>query len=94
MGIQPVKNCGGVLAWLSVWSDMQTCIWPSGCHCHSLSLASVKSLPLLYRLTEVVREKGPLNSCVCVLYSAKNCENESETSDHSHVCSLKCPVLH
>jgi len=26
---------GGVLAWLSVWSEMQTCIWPRGCHCHS-----------------------------------------------------------
>ena len=33
----------GLLAWLSVWSDVQTCIWPSWCHCHSLSLASVKS---------------------------------------------------
>jgi len=31
--------CGGVLVWLSVWSEMQTCIWPSGCHCHSMSLA-------------------------------------------------------
>ena len=29
-GIRPVKKVsGGVLAWLSVWSDMQTCIWPS-----------------------------------------------------------------
>ena len=36
------KVSGGVLAWLSVWSEVQTCIWPSGCHCHS-SLASVKS---------------------------------------------------
>ena len=48
---------------------MQTCIWPSWCHCHSLSLASVKStlvLPFLYRLTRVVPEKGPLNGCVCV----------------------------
>jgi len=35
------KLSGGVLAWLSVWSEMQTCIWPSWCHCHSLSLASV-----------------------------------------------------
>jgi len=26
-----------------VWSEVQTCIWPSWCHCHSLSLASVKS---------------------------------------------------
>jgi len=23
------KPCGGVLAWLSVWSEVQTCIWPS-----------------------------------------------------------------
>ena len=38
-------------------------------HCHSLSLASVKSrlvLPFWYRLTRVVPEKGPLNVCVCV----------------------------
>ena len=37
------KLSGGVLAWLSVWSEVQTYIWPSWCHCHSLSLASVKS---------------------------------------------------
>ena len=68
-GIRPVKQSGGVLAWLSVWSEVQTCIWPSWCHCHSLSPASVKSrlvLPLWYRLTWVVPEKGPLNVCVCV----------------------------
>jgi len=23
------KLSGGVLVWLSVWSEMQTCIWPS-----------------------------------------------------------------
>jgi len=23
------KTSGGVLAWLSVWSEVQTCIWPS-----------------------------------------------------------------
>ena len=59
------KLSGGVLAWLSVWSEMQT----SWCHCHSLSLASVKSRlvsPFWYRLTWVVPEKGPLNGCVCV----------------------------
>jgi len=37
------KLSGGVLAWLSVLSEVQTCIWPSWCHCYSLSLASVKS---------------------------------------------------
>jgi len=47
---------------------MQTCILPSWCLCHSLSLASVKSrlvLPFCYQLTRVVLEKGPLNVCVC-----------------------------
>jgi len=28
-GIRPVKKSGGVLAWLSVWSEVQTCIWLS-----------------------------------------------------------------
>ena len=69
-GIRPVKKLsGGVLAWLSVWSEVQNCIWLSWCHCHSLSLASVKSklvLPFWYRLTQVVLDKGPLNGCVCV----------------------------
>ena len=37
------KLSGRVLAWLSVWSEVQTCIWPSCCLCHSLSLASLKS---------------------------------------------------
>jgi len=58
-----------VLAWLSVWSKVQTCIWPSRCHYHSLSLAPVKSrlvLPFWYRLTWVLPDKGPLNGCVCV----------------------------
>ena len=62
-----------MLAWLSVWSEVQTCIWPSWCHCHSLSLASVKSrlvLPFWYRLTWVVPDKGPLNGCVCVCVAA------------------------
>jgi len=63
------KLSSEVLAWLSVWSEVQTCIWPSWCQCHSLSLAPVKSrlvLPFWYRLTWVVPEKGPLNRCVCV----------------------------
>jgi len=62
------KLSGCVQALLSDCSEVQTCIWPSGCHCHSLSLASVKSrlvLPFWYRLTWVVPDKWPLNGCVC-----------------------------
>jgi len=29
----------GMLALLSAWSEVQICIRPSWCHCHSLSLA-------------------------------------------------------
>ena len=71
-GIQPVKNKwwgATVLVWLFVWSKVQTCIWTTWCHCHSLSLASVKSrlvLPFWYQLTWVVPEKGPLNRCLCM----------------------------
>jgi len=63
------KLSGGGLAWLSVRSEVQTCIWPSWYHCHSLSLSSVKSrlvLPFWYWLTRVVPDKGPLNAC-CVI---------------------------
>jgi len=71
------KLSGGVLARLSVWSEVQTCIWPSGFHCHSLSLTSVKSrlvLSFWYRLTRVVPNKGPLNGCVCVCVTVnKSC---------------------
>ena len=41
------KLSGWVLALLSVWSEVQTWTWPSWCHFHSLSLASVKSILVL-----------------------------------------------
>ena len=66
-------------------SEVQTCIWPSWCHCHSLSLASVKSrlvLPFWYRLTRIVPEKGPLNVCVCVTYFAWYCSYQNSRWEH------------
>ena len=90
------KLSGGVLVWLFVWSEVQTCIWPSWCHCHSLSLASVKSrlvLPFWYQFTSVVPEKVPLNGCVCVcvVYYCSSCatvvewvfvDEQSDTSEY------------
>ena len=71
-GILPVKKLrGGMLVWLSVCSEVQTCTRSSWCHCHSLSLASVKSrlvLPFWYQLTWVVPDKGTLNVCVCTVF--------------------------
>ena len=48
------KLSGGVLAWLSVWSEVQTCICPSWCNCHSLSLASVNGCVCLI-VTSITR---------------------------------------
>ena len=75
------KQSGGVLAWLSVWSEVQTCIWSSWCHSHSLSLAPVKSrlvLPIWYQLTQVVLEKRPLNDC-------SSCATHTYSSQSDHV---------
>jgi len=79
------KLSGVVLAWLSAWSEMQICIWPSLYHCHSLSLASVKyRLVLLfwYRLTQVVPDKGPLNS-VCVSLCSAEAINRKTGDNYS-----------
>ena len=58
---------GEVLAWLSVWSEVQMiCIWSSWCHCHPIISCSRKiqnGLHFWCWLTQVVLEKKPLNGC-------------------------------
>jgi len=73
-GIQPVKKLsGGVLAWFSVWSKVQSCIWPSWCHCHSLCLYFSKiqigftSLELVHPGSPAKRAVKRVCVCVCVL---------------------------
>jgi len=61
------KLSGGVLAWLSDWSEVQTCMWrlwmplPLTVSCFSKIQIG---FPFWYRLTRVVLDKGPLNRCV------------------------------
>jgi len=75
-GIRPVKTewwGAGVVICLEWGADLHM---PSWCHCHSLSLASVKSRLVLhfwYRPTLVVLEKGPLNGCVLQWYTQLQC---------------------
>jgi len=61
------KLSGDVLAWLSVWSEMQMVyIWSSWCHCHPIISCSSKlqnGLHFWCRLTRVVLEKRLLNGC-------------------------------
>jgi len=69
-----------MLAWLSVRGEVKICIWPSWCHCHSLSLNPVNPdwfLLFWYRLTQVVPDKWLLNKCVyvcvCLFMVISNC---------------------
>ena len=76
-----------MLVWLSVWSEVHTCIWPSWCHCHSLSLALVNSrlvLSFWYSLAWVVPEKGHYTcACVCV------CLSERYMRSWQRLCRMK-----
>jgi len=59
------------LVWLSVWSKVHTCIWPSWCHCHRLSLtASVKSRLIA---THPVPDEQPLNESCCLFVDGFIC---------------------
>jgi len=63
------KLSGGVLAWLSVWSELQTCIIMSKLMPLPLTVSCFSKIQIgftffWYRLTWVVPEKGPLNGCV------------------------------
>ena len=60
------KLSSGVLAWLSAWSEVKTCIWPSW------SKIQI-GLPFWCRLTWVVPDKGPLNVCVYVCVCVHAC---------------------
>jgi len=58
----PSLSCG-MLAWLSVWGEVQICIWPSRCHCHSLSLGARLVLPSWFYLSGT-GSAGNTISCV------------------------------
>jgi len=76
-GIQPVKNWV-VGCWRGyVWVNVQICIWPSWCYCHSMSLAPVNTdwyyIPdfTFLELTRVVLDKiqEGHKMVVCVFFS-------------------------
>ena len=95
------KLTGGVLvARLSAWSEVQTCIWPSWCHCHSLSLASVKSRVVFTILVPAYSGspgKGAVE-CVCVCSLSETVQRDKEVihltlfivpfADYMHVYNL------
>jgi len=92
---------GEVLAWLSVWSEVQMiCICSSWCHCHPIISCCSKvqnGLPFWCLLTQVVLEKRPLNGYSVVVSTAWDipCHWDfvlapSYTSDWRSVMILYC----
>jgi len=70
-GIRPVKNWA-VGCWHGYLSGAKCRVAYSpadatATHCLFASVKSRLALPLWYRLTRVVPDKGPLNGCVCVI---------------------------
>ena len=65
------KLSGGVLAW---WrSEVQTCIWPSWCHCHSLSCFSKIQTGFTFLVPAHPGSPGQgavKRVCVCVWFSS------------------------
>jgi len=76
--IWPIKTTSDeVLAWLSVWSEVQTtCIRSSWCHCHPIISASAKSRMVVLVLLVpsypgCPGKKAIKRMCVCVLLIRK-----------------------
>jgi len=71
-GHSACKNLSGeVLAWLSVWSEVQMiCMWSSWCHCHPIISCSSKiqnDLHFWCRLTQVSWNKGNWMNVVVIV---------------------------
>ena len=62
------KLTGGLLAWLSVRSKLQTCIWPSWCHCHScFSKTQISFTFLVPALLGSPGQTAIKRVCVCTI---------------------------
>ena len=62
------KLSGGLLAWLSVWSLVQTCIWPARLMPLPLTVSCFNKIQIGFTFLVLADpcspEKGPLNGCV------------------------------
>ena len=47
-GVWPVKLSGGLLVLLSVWSEVQTYMWSSCCHCHTVTVSRFSEIQICF----------------------------------------------
>jgi len=71
------KLNGGVRAWLSVWDEVQICIWPNWCHCHSYFSKIQIGFIFLVQAHPGNSRKSPegrkMDVCVCVCVRVRVC---------------------
>jgi len=87
-----------VLAWLFVWSEVQTCIWPSWCRCHSLSCFSKIHIGFTFLVPAHPGSPGQRSIervCVCVLYHLLYCVTVKYTAllQMPQYCTYYCRRL-
>jgi len=64
------KLSSGVLAWLYVWSEVQNCLWPSWCHCHSLSGTGKFGVVVVIML--VIFQFSSVDSCKLLVWQLRS----------------------
>ena len=67
------KLSSEVLAWLSVWSEVQICIWPSWCHCSSKIQIGFTFLVPAHLGSPGQRAVKRVCVCVCVWGLTQTC---------------------
>jgi len=91
-----------VLAWLSVWSEVQMiCIWSGWCHCHPIISASENPERFIFLVPAYPGSPGKKavkRLCVCVFYlhHRKNCqllEPVSYTVHQHPILDVSLPFL-
>ena len=85
------KLSGGLLAWLSVWSELQTCIYPSWCHWHTVSCFSKIQIGFTFLVPAYLgsprkRAVKWVCVCVCVWCIVTRCHAPQKLTYLWHVC--------
>ena len=91
------KKSGGVLVWLSVWSEVQTCIWPSWCH-RTVSCCSKIQIGFTFLVLDYPGSPGQnaVKRCVCVCVTGCSCTQYKLFSLATHwgTSTLQAGICH
>jgi len=67
-GVWPVKLSGGLLVLLSVWSEVQTYMWSSCCHCHTVTVSRFSEIQICFIFLVLAHLGSPKQRAVKPMY--------------------------